>query len=171
MRRIIPAGRIIYSATKAWGFDGELFAINRRGAAAHGMPGFVSAQAVPGQLDAAYVFVPVDGVIGAIQDLAAAGVRGAVVLTSGFAETGVAGETLQNQLVAEARRLGIHFLGPNSLGFGNPAARTALTSMPAAYPVLEGTVGLVSRSSALPQRVDRLRASARHRPQFLRGHW
>lgn len=138
----------IYSATRAWGFDGDLYAINRRGAPAHGMPGFVSAQAVPERLDAAYVFVPLEGVLGAIRDLAAAGAKGTVVLTSGFAETGAAGEALQSQLVAEATQLGLHLLGPNSLGFGNPAAKTALTSMPATHPVLPGHVALVSQSGA-----------------------
>ena len=138
----------IYSATRGWGFDGELFAINRRGASAHGLPGYASAQAIPDGVEAAYVFVPVEGVLAAVEDLAAAGVKGAVVLTSGFAETGNDGAALQARLVEQARRLGIQLLGPNSLGFGNPAARSALTSIPANHPLLPGHVGLISQSGA-----------------------
>ena len=54
-----------------------------------------------------------------LRDLGAAGIRHAVVLAGGFAETGSEGRTMQERMVATARELGITLLGPNCLGFIN----------------------------------------------------
>lgn len=139
----------IFMATRAAGFDGRMYAVNRRGAEAHGLPAFCSAQDIPEPVDAAYVYVPAEGVIDALEDLGAAGVKAAVILTSGFAETGDAGAEQQSRLVEVANRHGIRFLGPNSLGFANLAEGVAISSIPPVLPVLPGRVGLVSQSGAI----------------------
>jgi len=132
-----------------YGFDGKLFVVNKRGASAHGLPGFQSCRAIGEQVDCAYFFVPIDGMLKAIEDAACAGVKSGVILTSGFGETGDEGARLQQQIVELAEAHGMKLMGPNSLGFANIAERAAVTAVaPPRMPPLKGGVALVSQSGS-----------------------
>ena len=63
--------------------------------------------------------VPMAAIEEALADLAAADVHNAVILTSGFAETGHEGADHQARLAALARQHNVSLLGPNCLGFVN----------------------------------------------------
>lgn len=141
--------RMTFSRFAAYGHQGELFAVNRTGAPAHGLPGFTRIGDIPGGVDLAYIYVPAEAVAGAVREAGAAGVRHAVVLSSGFAEAGEAGAALQAELAGAAEDAGVLLLGPNSLGFANIAARCACTSIPTRLPVLAGRLAVVSQSGAL----------------------
>ncbi len=69
-----------------------------------------------GTPDLAVVAVPAPGVADVMEQCGAAGVRSAVVVTSGFAETGAIGAAMQENVIAAARRHGMRLVGPNSLG-------------------------------------------------------
>jgi acetate---CoA ligase (ADP-forming) len=129
-------------------FGGEIYAVNKGGVNAHGYPGSTSCAAIGKPVDVAFVFVPLDAVMEAIEDLIAAGIRAAVILTSGFAETGPAGAALQDRLVQRALAAGLVILGPNCLGYANLAIRASLTPIPCHLPILPGNVALVSQSGA-----------------------
>lgn len=141
--------RMIFSRFEAFGHDGELFAVNRSGAQAHGLPGFTRIADVPGPVDMAYIYVPAEAAAEAVRQAGAAGVRHAVVLSSGFAEAGEDGARLQAELAAAADEAGVLMLGPNSLGFANIADRCVCTSIPTRLPVLPGRLAILSQSGAL----------------------
>jgi acyl-CoA synthetase (NDP forming) len=132
----------------AYEFDGELYAVNRQGVDVLGVKGYRSCVAIGRPVDAAYIIVPVTAIREAMADVIAAGIKTAVLLTSGFAEVGAAGHELQDDIVGMARAAGLQFLGPNSLGFANIADRKALTAIPPQLPLLDGSVGLISQSGA-----------------------
>jgi acyl-CoA synthetase (NDP forming) len=132
----------------AYQFEGELYAVNRQGVDVLGVKGYPSCVAIGHPVDAAYVIVPVTAIREAIADVIAAGIKTAVVLTSGFAEVGAAGRALQDEIVDMARTAGLRFLGPNSLGFANIADRKPLTAIPPQLPLRDGSVGLISQSGA-----------------------
>lgn len=128
------------------GFDGRIFAVNRSATPAHGLAGFASCAAIAEPVDAAVLLVPARAAVGVLDDLAAAGIRTAVVLSSGWAETGPAGAAEQDELVSRARQLGITLIGPNCLGFMNVAARAG--AWIASFPpdLRPGPVGIISQS-------------------------
>ena len=64
----------IVRSTRAHGFEGQMYVVNRRGEQAHGLRGFTSATMLPERVDAAYVMVPADAVVDAFEDLSAAGI-------------------------------------------------------------------------------------------------
>jgi acyl-CoA synthetase (NDP forming)/GNAT superfamily N-acetyltransferase len=66
--------------------------------------------------DLALIVVPAAAVADVVEQCGEAGVRCAVVISAGFAETGGAGAVLQEELLAAARRYGMRLVGPNSLG-------------------------------------------------------
>ena len=129
-------------------FDGKLFAINRGGTDVMGMKGYPSCIAVGQPIDVAFITVPQSAVLEALADAAAAGVRNAVILTSGYGEAGADGIALQDELLARAREWGMNIWGPNSLGFNNVSARTPISAIPAVLPLLEPRIGIVSQSGA-----------------------
>lgn len=140
---------VMRSCIAGYGFDGRIFAVNRTGAPVFGWPGFTSCAAIGEPVDAAYVCVPFEGVTEALEDVGRAGIRAAVVLTSGYGETGAEGARLQRELAERATALGIRMLGPNCLGFANVAAKTAITAIPARMkPLQGGGVGFVCQSGA-----------------------
>ena len=93
--------------------------------------------------------VPLEAVEEVLDDAAAAGVRGAVVLASGYREVGSDGTALQDRLTAKAAGHGITLLGPNCLGFLNAHARTAPFALTIPPPLLSGPVGVALQSGAL----------------------
>jgi acyl-CoA synthetase (NDP forming) len=129
------------------GFSGPVYMVNKRGAAAHGLPGYTSCQAIGAPVDAAYIFVPMDGVFDALRDAAAAGIKSVAILTSGFAEV-EAGRALQADLLALADQLGVTVFGPNSLGFVNLAAGVPLSAIRIMPPLLPPAIAVVSQSGA-----------------------
>ncbi|MFO1377894.1 MAG: CoA-binding protein [Steroidobacteraceae bacterium] len=67
-------------------------------------------------VDLALISVPQARVEAAVADAAAAGAGAAIVLSSGFGETGTAGRAVQDRLVATAGSAGMRLVGPNCMG-------------------------------------------------------
>ncbi len=130
------------------GFGGEIHLVNRRGGSVHGRPALSSCAELPGGVDMGIVLVPAEAAADAVRDLAAAGVRTVAMLTSGFAETGVAGAALQADVAAAAQAAGVRLLGPNTLGFLNFAGDTLVWTTPVPMPTRRDGVALISQSGA-----------------------
>lgn len=141
--------QMVFARFGEYGHEGQLFAVNRNGIMAHGLAGYQRVADIPAKVDTAFIFVPAAGVTGALREAAAAGVRNAVVLSSGFAEAGAEGAALQAELAAAAAQAGVLLLGPNSLGFANFAGRCFCTSIRSRLPVRAGHLGIVSQSGAI----------------------
>ena len=81
-------------------------------------------------------------------DLGAAGARNAVILSSGFAETGDDGAAQQRKLAELARRFNISVLGPNCLGFVNFLDAVPLWTGSFRSPSRPGPISVISQSGA-----------------------
>jgi acetate---CoA ligase (ADP-forming) len=131
-----------------FGYTGKVFAVNRNGATVYGVAGFASCRSIGQPVDVAFIFVPQTAVIEALEDAAAAGIRHAVILSSGYSETGPAGAAAQRELLASAARLGMRVWGPNTLGFNNLSARAPVSAIAAVMPILPPSIAIVSQSGA-----------------------
>lgn len=132
------------------GFPGRVVPIHRTASEIHGCRA-VASIADAGAVDLASIVVPRDAVASALEGCAAAGIRTAIVHTSGFAEAGGDGPAAQAQLVATAERAGIDVCGPNSLGVISPGRRTFASFAGAleSSSILAGRIGFVSQSGAI----------------------
>ncbi len=119
--------------------------VNRRGGRVHGQDAVTSCTEIAEPVDVAFLMVPQAATPAALRDAAAAGIRNACVLSSGFADAGRAGRQAQADLLALARSLGMLLLGPNHLGFANIAEQLPVTAIPG-LPRCAGPVALVSQS-------------------------
>ena len=139
--------RIAHQNLVRFGFGERTYLVNRRGAETHGQPTVTSCTQIGEPVDVAYLMVPQAGTLAAMDDAAAAGIRNAVVLSSGYGEAGEAGRAAEAELAAHARSLGMVLLGPNHLGFANFVDRVPVCSIPG-LPEEGGPVALLSQSGA-----------------------
>src|SRR5690606_5829670 len=96
-----------------FGFAGTIYPVNPRRDTVQGLPSYASLTELPDTPDVAIVAVGQDAVPNVIDQCAARGIHSAIVMSSGFGETGNAGVERQKSLVDQARRLGIRLVGPN----------------------------------------------------------
>lgn len=131
-------------------FEGALWPVNPNRATVQGVPTYASVRDLPGAPDVAILALSAKVVPDAIDGLVAIGTKNAVIFSSGFAEVDDAGATLQEDLVARARRGGLRLLGPNTLGLVNPRVNfwgTFTSTLESGWPSV-GRIGIASQSGA-----------------------
>jgi acyl-CoA synthetase (NDP forming) len=139
--------RTVYRNLVDFGFGDRTHLVNRRGAETHGRPTVTSCTQIGEPVDVAFMMVPQAGTLDALSDAAAAGIRNAVILSSGYGEAGDTGRQAQRELVAHARSLDMVLLGPNHLGFANLVDQVPVTPI-LGLPRQSGPVALLSQSGA-----------------------
>ena len=137
--------QMAYRNLVEFGLGEHTYLVNRRGAPTHGRATVTSCTQIGEPVDVAFMMVPQAGTLDALADAAAAGIRHALVLSSGYADAGEAGRQAQANLVARAESLGILLAGPNHLGFANFIDQIPVTAIPG-LPHAAGPVALVSQS-------------------------
>lgn len=105
------------------GFTGAIYPVNPSAGEIDGLPCYPSVLDVPGPVDLAIVFVPARLVPGVIRDCARHGVRGVIIESAGFAETGAEGKARQEELKHIAAETGIRLWGPNCMGLVDAVRR------------------------------------------------
>jgi acyl-CoA synthetase (NDP forming) len=111
-------------------FPGKLYPINPNYGDIDGLKCHPSIAAVGQPIDLAIVMIPARAVLGALRECAAAGVRNAVIISSGFAEEGGDSAAMQEAIADLARTTGMRISGPNAEGFYSEAQRVAATFSP-----------------------------------------
>ena len=137
------------ASAAAVGFRGDLTPGHPRHKTVFGTPAVPSLRDLPKPADLAFIMVPTDAVEEDTDDAAAAEVRGAIVLASGYRETGAEGRALEDRLVSRAVANGITLLGPNCLGFLNAHAKAGPYALTVPLPLEAGPVGIAMQSGAL----------------------
>jgi acyl-CoA synthetase (NDP forming) len=131
------------------GFAGAIYPVNPRYEAIGDLKCYASAADLPGAPDVGLVLVGANRVVESIRDLAAAGTRYAIVLASGFGETGEEGRARQEALKEAAGDMQI--LGPNTIGLVNLTDGIMLSASGAMemaeFP--RGSITLISQSGGI----------------------
>ncbi|MEG5174982.1 bifunctional acetate--CoA ligase family protein/GNAT family N-acetyltransferase [Microcoleus sp. B3-D7] len=128
-------------------FGGTVFPVNPQRRSVLGLKSYPDIASVPEVVDLAVIATPAAGVPQVIRECIAAGVKGAIIVSAGFKEIGAAGEALEQQVMAEARRGGMRIIGPNCLGVMNPVL--GLNATFAGTIARPGNVAFISQSGAL----------------------
>ncbi|MFL6570773.1 MAG: GNAT family N-acetyltransferase, partial [Burkholderiales bacterium] len=110
-------------------------------------PAYATLAKLPRPVDLAVIVTPSRTVPQILEQAGTAGIKAAVVLTSGFGESGAEGRALQNQALEAARRSGVRVLGPNCLGLMR--TDTGVNATFARTPARPGRLALVSQSGAI----------------------
>ena len=144
-QRMTRATRVVANL-KTFGYSGRIFPINPKYREVLGLPCYPDLGSTPEPADTVVVAIPAEQVPGILASAVESGVRGAVVLSSGFAEAGPAGQKRQAELERLAADRGLLICGPNCYGVFNIRLGAATFSADLAEPLQPGAVGLVSQS-------------------------
>jgi acetate---CoA ligase (ADP-forming) len=131
------------------GFRGTIYPINPQAAEIQGLRTYPRIGAVGKPIDLAVVAVPAARVEGVVEECAAAGVRGVVVISAGFAEVSATGRAAERRLTALVRGSGMRMIGPNCMGVLNTDPAICLNATFAPHWPPAGNVGMLSQSGAL----------------------
>lgn len=172
---LAPSSVAVIGASRKWGtvgyqllehiiegrFTGPVYAINPEAFELAGMLSFGRLSEVPGPVKLAIIAVPYAEVPKVVEECGAAGVKGIVVATAGYADDGERGLARQRELVRQARANGMRVIGPASLGIMNTNPAVSLNASMAPSLGRRGGLGLFSQSAAIG--VSLYAASSRRR--------
>lgn len=127
------------------GYKGKIYPINPTCEDILGLKCYASVLDVPGDIDAALVTVPAKFCIQVTEECGKKGIKGLMIITSGFSEVGR--RDLEDELVATAQRYGMRILGPNIVGVLSNSDKLNASFAP--FLPFNGKATLVSQSGAL----------------------
>lgn len=127
--REMNAGKIFLVALKDLGFPGRIYPVHPKAHEIDGFKAYPSVTAIPGPVDLAIIQVPIKSTLEVVRECEAKGVKGAVLYTAGYKETGTdEGKEQEKELARFAQSSGMRILGPNCMGFYVP--KTGLSFFP-----------------------------------------
>jgi acetyltransferase len=129
------------------GFSGRLYPINPNADEIIGFKCYRSVRDAPGDVDLAVIVVPARIVPSVVEDCGLKGVKGLVVISAGFSETGREGAQLEREVISICRKYGMRLQGPNCLGIINVQGRVN-ASFASIMPT-PGNISFISQSGAL----------------------
>lgn len=130
-------------------FNGTVYPVNPKAKSIIGVPAFPSLSALPESPDLAVLIVPAKVVLQVVDEAIEKGVKGLIIISAGFKETGEEGAKMEQALREKVRAAGVPLIGPNCLGVINcdPGVNMNATfgrKMPA-----NGNLAFLSQSGAL----------------------
>jgi len=137
---------------REFGYEGEVYPVNARRPRVQGLAAYAGLDLLPSVPDVVLISVPGQAAADAVQRAGELGVRGCIVVASGFGETDdMEGQELQEMMVAAARASGMRLVGPNSQGLADFSSGAVLgfSTMFIEQPPADGPVGIVSQSGAM----------------------
>ena len=149
-------GRLLHQLREN-GYPGRILPINPSYQEIDGLRCYPAIGAVGEPMDLALVAIPAAGVAPALEECARAGVKNALIISSGFAEEGGAASDMQAALVEVTQRTGIRACGPNCEGYFNALGKIATTFSPTVEVkedagdvlVSERRVGVIAQSGGI----------------------
>ncbi len=148
-RDLSSIGGVLFHNLIEVAFHGPVYPVNPNAEVVHGVPAYRSVRDIPGAVDVAFIAVPAKSVPQVARECGEKGLRGLVVISSGFAEVGGDGPVLQHELVSICRTYGMRLIGPNCMGIVNTDQDVRLNGTFATARAREGRVGFMSQSGAL----------------------
>jgi len=132
-----------------YGFAGPIYPVNPAVRHVAGVPAHATIEDIPDDVDLAILAVPADEVPGVVEACRRKHVKGLIVISGGFGETGPEGRAAERRFVAAARASGMRVVGPNCLGVVNTDPAVRLNSSLAPQVPGRGRVGFFAQSGAL----------------------
>jgi acetyl coenzyme A synthetase (ADP forming)-like protein len=148
-RRAGSIGREVLHNLIEFNFHGKVFPVNPKADFIHSIKAFPTVSAIPDPVDLAIIVVPRQEVPSVVADCGKKGVKGLIVITAGFSETGEEGRRLELELNQTVERYGMRMIGPNCMGIINAGPEVQMDATFAPTLPLGGRIAFMSQSGAL----------------------
>lgn len=125
------------------GYGGNIYPVNPKADSVLGVSAWPTLEALPQAPALALICTPAATVPGLLDECGRRGVKGAIILASGFGETGPRGAQLEAEMLRRAQAGGVRLIGPNTSGIFNLHHRLNLLALDH---LKAGDIGVVSQS-------------------------
>ena len=142
-------GGAIFHNLVSHDFQGPVYPVNPKSGVVQSVRAYPTIREIPDPVDLAVVVVPAAQVLEVVEACGEKGVKGVVVISAGFKETGGAGAEREQALRECVRRRGMRLIGPNCLGVLNTESAFNLDATFAPVYPPPGRVAFSSQSGAL----------------------
>jgi len=130
------------------GYEGRVCPVNPKGGDILGLRAYSKLSDIDGPVDLAIIGTQAQLVLDSVRDCREKGVKGAVIISAGFRETGESGKKLEEELVKEAGN--VRIIGPNTMGIMNLSINLNATFL---HP-LKGTLSILSQGGNVAVEVE-----------------
>jgi acetyltransferase len=143
-------GSVGYAIVKNFtqmGYTGKVYFVNIRKPEILGVKTYPTVDQIPEPIDLAIIATPAKTVPEIMEECGKAQVKGVIIVSAGFKETGPPGKALEEKILEASKKYGIRVIGPNCIGIIRPRNSlnaTFLDKMPK-----PGNVAFLSQSGAL----------------------
>ncbi|MEM3227212.1 MAG: CoA-binding protein, partial [Thermoplasmata archaeon] len=137
-------GNILLRNIKAT-YQGIIYPVNNKVSTIENIEAYKSLKDIKAPVDLVIISIPREGVPGIMEEVGEIGTKVAVIITSGFREVDEEGAKLEEQVSQIAKKYGIRFLGPNTMGFTTPAFNATF----AYADVKIGNIAIVAQSGGM----------------------
>lgn len=148
-RKETSIGNIVLKNIVDGNFKGNIYPINPNADFIYGIKAYNSLKELPEKIDLAIISLPSDLVIDEVKNAIEIGAKGIVILSAGFADSGIKGKKKERELVELVRKNGVRLVGPNCLGIINTEPYISLNASLASRKIPQGQAGFFSHSAAL----------------------
>ncbi|MBW2053059.1 MAG: CoA-binding protein [Deltaproteobacteria bacterium] len=122
-------GRVISQALQS-DFRGPIYPVNPREKEIFGLKTYPDVLDIPHDVDMAVFTLPAAHVPRVMENCVKKGIKGGIIISADFAETGETGRALEAETVRIAREGGIRFVGPNGNGIWTSAVGLNISPIP-----------------------------------------
>ncbi len=136
-----------------YSFNGKVFPVNPKSKVIHSIKCYSTVLDVPDAVDLAIIIVPADHVGPILEQCGEKGVKGVVVISSGFKEVGPEGAAKEEAIVKIIRKYGMRMIGPNCFGVLNTDPEYSMNATFSKAQPLRGRIGFMSQSGALGEAI------------------
>ncbi|MGC8497307.1 MAG: acetate--CoA ligase family protein [Thermoplasmata archaeon] len=126
-------------------YQGIIYPVNNKVSTIENIQAYKSLKDIKAPVDLVIISIPREGVPEIMQEVGEIGTKVAVIITSGFREVDEEGAKLEEQVSQIAKKYGIRFLGPNTMGFTTPAFNATF----AYADVKIGNIAIVAQSGGM----------------------
>jgi acetyl coenzyme A synthetase (ADP forming)-like protein len=126
-------------------FKGKIYVVNPNADEILGLKAYPRVDSIGEDVELAVIIVPALKVPEVLKDCSKKHVKGVVICSSGFRETGEMGQKLENEVLAIAKKAGIRVIGPNTTGIVN-TSNNFTTSFVALPKLKRGNVAFIAQT-------------------------
>ncbi|MCP5049281.1 MAG: acetate--CoA ligase family protein [bacterium] len=134
-------------------FNGKVFPVNPTASVIHSIKAYSTVLDVPDAVDLAIIIVPKEHTVNVVRQCGEKGVKGVIVISAGFSETGPEGIAREKEIVKIVREYNMRLVGPNCFGIVNTHPDYNLNANFGKSIPIPGNVGFITQSGALGEAI------------------
>ena len=128
------------------GFSGAIYPVNPGSDEILGIKAYPNLKSIEGDIDLVVSAVPTHATLDIVKECIAKKVKGLVLVTGGFSETGEQGQKMQDEIAHLLKKSGIRTMGPNALSPINTSNNFTISFFPLKQKLRQGNVSFIFQS-------------------------